>query len=85
MAEYTGAQETVPLGRNATKAHTAKLRTNAQMLIDDAEAEAMDEDDEEAMEWEAAQIRRAGDQYQDRSQSTAKAVYRAAPSALLAF
>lgn len=80
MAEYTGATETVPLGRKATKAHVSQLRNDAQTLIDDAEAEAVDEQDEEAMEWENAQIRRGGQQYRDGPRDETKAVYRAAPS-----
>ena len=81
MAEYTGAQEKVPLGRKATVAAKNRTRADLRELIDEAEAEAVDEDDEEAMEWEAAQVRRAGDASRQADRSQAKSVYRPATSA----
>ena len=63
-AEYTGAGERVALGRKAGKAAERKRREGMLELIDDAEMEAQEaeEDDEEEKAWEAAQIRRGGAQ-----------------------
>lgn len=55
MAEFTGAKESIPLGKKANKEAAQKLRTGMIDMIHDAEEE---EDDEEAREWELAQIRR---------------------------
>lgn len=61
MAEFTGAQESIPLGKKANREAAKKLRTGMIDMIHDAEEE---EDDEEAREWELAQIRR-GEQGRD--------------------
>ena len=80
MAEYTGAQERIPLGKKATELRKQAVRAGMVDLINDAADE--DEDDDEVREWEAAQARR-GDAQQTRSTLTAsgRAPYRAAPSA----
>ncbi|KAF8517432.1 nineteen complex-related protein 2-domain-containing protein [Hysterangium stoloniferum] len=55
MAEYTGAQERIALGKKGQKAAAQKKRMGMAEMIEDAE-----EEDEETIEWERAQIRRAG-------------------------
>lgn len=59
LADFTGAKETVPLGKKANKAAAQLLRSGMIDMIQDAEE---DEDDEEAREWELAQIRRGEQQ-----------------------
>lgn len=61
MAEFTGAQETIPLGKKANKEAAERMRSGMVDMIHDAEE---DEDDEEAREWEMAQIKR-GEQRRD--------------------
>lgn len=56
MADFTGVNESVPLGKKANKEAAKRLRTGMIDMIQDAEEE---EEDEEAMEWEQAQIRRS--------------------------
>lgn len=57
-AEFTGALESVPLGRKANKLAAAKMKAGMAEMILDAEGEIGEEDDEEAREWEEAQIKR---------------------------
>ncbi|KIJ54945.1 hypothetical protein M422DRAFT_24809 [Sphaerobolus stellatus SS14] len=54
LAEYTGAQERIALGKEARKDEERKRRLGMVEMIEDA-----DEQDEETLEWERAQIRRA--------------------------
>jgi GC-rich sequence DNA-binding factor len=75
--EYTGAQETIPLGRKATKARAKQQRENMVELIDEAEDDAFE--DEEGKAWEEAQIRRAAHTRTEEPAETRR-VYRAAPS-----
>jgi GC-rich sequence DNA-binding factor len=56
-AEFTGALETVPLGRKANKLAADRMKAGMVEMIEDAEGEE-GESDEEAREWEEAQIRR---------------------------
>lgn len=56
MADFTGVNESVPLGKKANKEAAKRLRSGMIDMIQDAEEE---EEDEEAMEWEQAQIRRS--------------------------
>ena len=53
MAEYTGAQEAIPLGKKATKERERLRREGIVSLINDAEEE--DDEDDEGLEWEMAQ------------------------------
>lgn len=55
MAEFTGAQETVPLGKKANKEAAEKMRSGMIDMIQDVEE---DEEDEESKQWEEAQIKR---------------------------
>ncbi|EGG06384.1 uncharacterized protein MELLADRAFT_106674 [Melampsora larici-populina 98AG31] len=57
-AEYTGATERVPLGEKAGLLAEAKRKAGMEAMVSDTLGD-MDQDDEE-MEWEAAQIRRGG-------------------------
>ncbi|KAM0752770.1 hypothetical protein T439DRAFT_342265 [Meredithblackwellia eburnea MCA 4105] len=80
MAEFTESQTTIPLGRKANKEAAQRLRSGMVDMIQDAQEE--DEGDEEAREWELAQIRR-GEQRRDAgrgsSNKASKKPYRAAP------
>ncbi|KAH7098970.1 nineteen complex-related protein 2-domain-containing protein [Auriculariales sp. MPI-PUGE-AT-0066] len=58
MAEYTGAQERISLGKKGRKTEERKRRAGMIEMIEDAQEEA---DDEESREWEMAQVRRAAD------------------------
>ncbi|KAF8510864.1 nineteen complex-related protein 2-domain-containing protein [Gautieria morchelliformis] len=64
MAEYTGAQERIALGKKARKDEERKRRMGMVEMIEDAE-----EEDEETIEWEKAQIRRAGPVDNDRGEN----------------
>lgn len=55
MAEFTGATETIPLGKKANKEAAEKMRSGMIDMIQDV---AEDEEDEEARQWEEAQIKR---------------------------
>lgn len=56
LAEYTGAQERMPLGKKAEAAHEARRKEEMrEALADGGEDAEMDEEDEE---WEQAQMRR---------------------------
>lgn len=57
-AEYTGATERVPLGQKAGLLAEAKKKAGMEAMLSDTLGD-MDQDDEE-LEWEAAQIRRGG-------------------------
>lgn len=59
MADFTGAKESIPLGKKANRIAAEKMRSGMVEMIQDAEDE---EEDEEGKEWELAQIRR-GEQY----------------------
>ncbi|KAG0145088.1 hypothetical protein CROQUDRAFT_64317 [Cronartium quercuum f. sp. fusiforme G11] len=58
-AEYTGATERVPLGEKAGRKAEAMKKAGMEAMILDTEGD-IDEDNEEELEWEAAQIRRGG-------------------------
>lgn len=84
LAAYTGSLEKVPLGTKANREAAKKMRSGMEELILDAEEE--DAGDEEAREWEEAQIRR-GEQGRDdigpgggRDKRRAKKTYRPPPS-----
>lgn len=55
MADFTGAQEKVPLGKKANKEAAQRLKAGMIDMIDDVEDEP---EDEEQREWELAQIKR---------------------------
>ncbi|KAF8575456.1 hypothetical protein K439DRAFT_1649550 [Ramaria rubella] len=74
MAEYTGAQERIALGKKARQNEERMRRMGMVELIDDAE-----EEDEETMEWERAQVRRAAVEDRGRDLTQPKAVYTPAP------
>lgn len=74
MAEFTGARETVPLGKKANKEAAERMRSGMVDMIHDAED---DEDDDEAREWELAQIKRG-----EQQRTGASKVRFRAPSAL---
>ena len=81
-AQYTGADERVPLGKKGRQALEKRRKDELRGLIDDVMGEeedvlGADEDDEEAREWEMAQIRR-GAQRSTREDANEKAPYRAA-------
>ncbi|KAH9814115.1 nineteen complex-related protein 2-domain-containing protein [Melampsora americana] len=57
-AEYTGATERVPLGKKAGLLAEAKKKAGMEAMVLETLGD-MDQDDEE-LEWEAAQIRRGG-------------------------
>ncbi|KAL8278337.1 hypothetical protein RQP46_009229 [Phenoliferia psychrophenolica] len=77
LAEFTGAQETVPLGKKANKEAAERMRSGMVDMIQDAQEDA---DDDEAQEWELAQIKRGEQRRTGASKSSpAKRAYRAAP------
>lgn len=78
-AEYTGAGERVALGRKAGMAAQKKKREGMLELIDDAEMEDEDPQDEEDRAWEAEQIRRAGAQSRQNDVPESKPLYRPQP------
>ncbi|GAA6064227.1 hypothetical protein JCM10212_000374 [Sporobolomyces blumeae] len=88
LAAYTGANETIPLGRSANKIASLKLRSELGELIDEVEMEDGDgdggsADDDDMRKWEDELVRR-GDQGRSRKQdgdnkSGAKTAYRPAP------
>ncbi|SJL07673.1 uncharacterized protein ARMOST_11023 [Armillaria ostoyae] len=67
FAEYTSAQERIALGKKSRKVEASKRRDAMKELIADAE-----EEDEETMEWEQAQLRRGGTIPSDPSPSSSK-------------
>ncbi|KAI5481193.1 GC-rich sequence DNA-binding factor [Pseudohyphozyma bogoriensis] len=73
MAEFTGAQEKVALGKKANKEAAARLRKGMEEMIDDAEEDA------EQDGWEEEQIRRGEGRKTDRDREERGKVYRAAP------
>lgn len=66
MADYTGAKESIPLGKKANRAAAEKMRSGMVEMIQDAEE---DEEDEEMRDWENAQIKR-GEQGREAPVST---------------
>lgn len=60
LAQFTGADETVPLGRKANRDAAIKLRGEMGEMIEEAEGD-VSEEDEEMKRWEEAQIRRGGE------------------------
>lgn len=74
MAEFTGANERVPLGKKANAEAARRLKAGMMELIDDAEmggggggrgpgAGDDDDDDEETRRWEAEMMRRGEQHY----------------------
>jgi GC-rich sequence DNA-binding factor len=94
FAEYTSAQERVPLGKKSKKAAAGKRKEAMQEMIEDACVSMLirfnqssvnrhfrAEEDEETKEWEQEQLRRGGhlgDESFD--QAPVKQVYKPAPS-----
>ncbi|KAK4683886.1 hypothetical protein P7C73_g6329, partial [Tremellales sp. Uapishka_1] len=78
LADFTEANTRLPLGRNANKQAARRMKGEIGEMIADREAE--DEDDEEANEWELAQVRRAA-QWEEEAQDEkpVKQGYRAVP------
>lgn len=70
MADFTGAKESIPLGKKANKIAADKMRSGMVEMIQDAEEE--DEDDEESREWELAQIRRGEERRRDNGNSVSR-------------
>jgi len=97
MAEYTGAQERIALGKKSRKVEERKRRAGMVEMIEDACVAFVqgiklltescyrqeEQDDEEAREWEMAQVRRAADADRDmaiQQRTKPKDVHVAAPS-----
>jgi len=80
LADFTGSKESIPLGSKARKKSEQKRKEGILELINDVEDEFA-EQDEEAMEWENAQVRRGARFQEEVSQSTTQA-YRSLPSTL---
>lgn len=94
FAEFTSAQERIPLGKKSKKVAASKRKETMQEMIEDAyvleiqlvtSEDANDtyraEEDEETMEWEQEQLRRGGhlgDESVDKA--PVKQVYKATPS-----
>ncbi|ODN78431.1 hypothetical protein L202_04069 [Cryptococcus amylolentus CBS 6039] len=77
MAEFTEAKDRLYLGKDAKKAAARRLRGEIGDLIADREADI--EDDEEALEWEKAQVQRSGMHEDERSEKTLRKGYTPAP------
>ncbi|CAL1712429.1 unnamed protein product [Somion occarium] len=73
FAEYTSAQERIALGKKSRKLEAKKKREEMNELIVDAE-----EEDEETIEWEQAQLRRGGHAFEELEPKAQKAIYKAA-------
>lgn len=56
MADFTGANESVPLGKKANKEAAERMKSGMIDMIQEVADE--DPEDEEQREWEDAQIRR---------------------------
>ncbi|KAK4050355.1 hypothetical protein OIO90_005148 [Microbotryomycetes sp. JL221] len=81
VAQYTGVNDIVPLGKKANKDAAKRMKEGMIDLIDEAEDEYRS-DDEETREWEQAQIKRGEQQYrmeQEQTQTGTKRGYRPAP------
>ncbi|GJJ15762.1 hypothetical protein Clacol_010040 [Clathrus columnatus] len=74
LAEFTGAQERIALGKKARKKEDSQRRLGMIEMIEDAE-----EEDEETREWELAQIRRAAPVEDKEKKPAAKPTYQPAP------
>ncbi|WVN87006.1 uncharacterized protein L203_102182 [Cryptococcus depauperatus CBS 7841] len=72
MADYTGAKEKLYLGKDQNKAAARRLRGEIDELIADREE---DEEDEESLEWEKAQVQRSGLYEEEKIQKAVKQVY----------
>jgi GC-rich sequence DNA-binding factor len=94
FAEYTSAQERIPLGKKSKKVAASKRKEAMQEMIEDACVVGLGrcrrlftnyiyraEEDDETMEWEQEQLRRGGHLANDRiDAASTKQVYKAAPS-----
>ena len=81
MAEYTGAQETIPLGKKATKERDRQRKEGMLEMINDFGEDSTE--DEDMVEWELAQVRRGeqgGRKQPAASTGGKKRPYRPAPS-----
>ncbi|KAM0790089.1 hypothetical protein ACM66B_005417 [Microbotryomycetes sp. NB124-2] len=76
MAQYTGAQDKVPLGRKANKEAAKRLKEGMIDMIDEAEDETLDE---ETREWEQAQIRRGEQRFETEDTKSSRRTYVPAP------
>ncbi|KAK4050995.1 hypothetical protein OIV83_003124 [Microbotryomycetes sp. JL201] len=76
MAEFTGAQDKVPLGKKANKEAAQRLKSGMIDMIDEAED---DDADEETREWEQAQIKRGEQRYETLDNTSTKRTYIPAP------
>lgn len=76
--DFTGENEIVALGKKARQKSAKDRKAGIGELIDEAEEE--DERDDEAMEWENAQIRRAGNRVVLMETSNQARQYKPAPS-----
>ncbi|WVR08253.1 hypothetical protein IAU60_005300 [Kwoniella sp. DSM 27419] len=74
LAEFTGVNDKLYLGREANKAAARRMRGEMGELIADREAE--ESDDEEAQEWERAQAQRAGGWELEKPQKAVKKAYK---------
>ena len=76
--DFTGENEIVALGKKARQKSAKDRKAGIGELIDEAEEE--DERDDEAIEWENAQIRRAGNRVVLMETSNQARQYKPAPS-----